>query len=433
MENKTLLPVLQRICNQPLLVSKPFESALAGAIMPPWRKSLTMALNEIPASMRSTQFVNQNGVAVIQVYGYLSYRYDWMMDLIFGNTSYESIRSQFQEALVDPTIKAIAFDINSPGGEVAGAFDLVDEIYQARGSKPIYTVFNEDGFSAAYAIASAADKRYIARTGSAGSVGVVMMHVDQSGWDEKIGVKYTPIYAGARKVDYSSHAPLSEEARASAQADVDSVYDIFVNTVARNLGTSAAFIRATEAGIYQGKKAVEVGFADQVMSWNQFMTKLTNRKYGGIMKAELEKLWKEMTARFNALIGSTPETAQDSVSKADAEALVAAAEKSAKAEGVEEGRQAGMQEGVKEGKKQFRERCEAIREICTLASMDKDAIGYIMDESLDVEAVRAKVVETQAMEAERTRIRSTVGPLSTGAVNPLIEGAKKAAADAARK
>jgi ClpP class serine protease len=107
------------------------------------------------------------------------------------------------------------------------------------------------------------------------------MHIDQSGWDAKTGLVFTPIFAGAHKVDFSSHAPLSPEAMASIQSDINATYDIFVETVARNLGMTAAAVRATEAGIYQGERAVETGFADSVTPWNKFMKKLTNRKYGG--------------------------------------------------------------------------------------------------------------------------------------------------------
>ncbi|TOL42864.1 serine peptidase, partial [Vibrio parahaemolyticus] len=70
----------------------------------------------------------------------------------------------------------ICLDIDSPGGEVAGCFDLVDLIYELRGKKPIYAILSENAYSAAYAIASAADKIYVPRTGGVGSVGVIVIH-----------------------------------------------------------------------------------------------------------------------------------------------------------------------------------------------------------------------------------------------------------------
>ena len=38
-----------------------------------------------------------------------------------GMTGYDGIRQNFLEALSDPAVEAIVLDIDSPGGEVAGA------------------------------------------------------------------------------------------------------------------------------------------------------------------------------------------------------------------------------------------------------------------------------------------------------------------------
>jgi ClpP class serine protease len=73
-------------------------------------------------------------------------------------TGYDGIRQAFLTAMEDPDISGICLDIDSPGGEVAGCFDLVDVIYGARGKKPIHAILTESAYSAAYAIASAADR-----------------------------------------------------------------------------------------------------------------------------------------------------------------------------------------------------------------------------------------------------------------------------------
>ena len=435
MDSNSLLACLgPRIFNRPLLISPQLMTVLEGVMRMQQSGALTARKAEIETltfkEMRQTPIV-QNGNAIIRVYDYLSYRFDFWAYLFAGNTAYEDIRVQFQKALADPSVKSVIFDINSPGGEAAGLFDLADEIYQARGTKPVYAVFNENGFSAAYAIASAADKRYISRTGSAGSVGVVAMHVDQSGWDEKIGLKYTPIFAGARKVDFSPHAPLSSEAQSLAQEDGNATYDIFVNTVARNLGMSADAVQATEAGIFQGKKAVDAGFADYVMSWNQFMGKLNNRKYGGIMKAELEKLFNEMRDKLAALVGTDQTIArQDVITKADAEELIAAAEEAAK----KEGHASGVTEGRKAGCDESLARARGILEACNLAGMDgKFALTLISDESTTVEAAGPKILEAKAEASKNSQISSTVSATTTGAVNPLLADAQRRANDAPNK
>ena len=415
MDNKTLYAAqAARLYDKPLLINPAYLPALSRSLSLPAPVDLAakMAAFELTQAM-DPQLEVTNGSALIRVNGFLSYHTDFW-SWLEGGTSYEDIRTQFRASQADPAVKNIVMLISSGGGEASGLFDLVDEIYQARGQKPIYAVFDEDGFSAAFALASAADKRYISRTGKAGSVGVVAMHMDQSGWDAQMGLAFTYIFAGAHKVDYSSHAPLSPETMSALQDDINAAYDIFVNTEARNLGLTTAAVKASEASIYQGTKAVDIGFADSVMSFNQFMAKLTNRKYGGIMKAELEKLFNDMKDKFLAMVSADPAAAkQDVVTKADAETLVAAAEVAAKQEA--------------------QTRATEIMEVCALAALDKDAIGYVKDTALSVEQVRARGIETQAAAADRIRIRSTVSATSTGETSALVDNARKRAAAAGIK
>ena len=149
-------------------------------------------------------------VAVLSIRGPLAHHQgSGLLQMLLGNTaSYDTIRQDFRAALADDQISAIVFDIDSPGGTVAGCFDLVDEIFNARGAKRIVAVANESALSAAYAIASACDQIYVNRTASVGSIGVMAVHIDQSGADEQAGLKYTAIFSGDHKNDLSPHSAL---------------------------------------------------------------------------------------------------------------------------------------------------------------------------------------------------------------------------------
>ncbi|EHV0233322.1 S49 family peptidase, partial [Salmonella enterica] len=187
---------------------------------------------------------NLEGVAVIPVHGTLVQKLGSLRPYS-GMTGYDGIRHAYLSALADPDVKAICLDIDSPGGEVAGCFDLVDEIYQSRGVKPVHAILTECAYSAAYAIASAADRIVVPRTGGVGSVGVIVMHVD---WSQKIksdGLQVTIITYGDRKAETSPYIPLSDVARASLQDEVDAIGRLFVETVARNRGIADDVIRKT--------------------------------------------------------------------------------------------------------------------------------------------------------------------------------------------
>lgn len=209
-------------------------------------------------------YSNVAGVAVIQVSGTLVQKLG-TLEPYSGMTGYDGLRQNFLTALNDPDVKAIALQIDSPGGEVAGCFDLVDTIFEARGEKPITAILDESAYSAAYAIASAADEIYVPRTGGTGSIGVISMHVDWSKALTDSGVKVTFITYGDRKADGHAEIPLSDEAHANFKADITTMGELFVETVARNRGIAASAVRATQAGTFLGERGVKLGLADAVM------------------------------------------------------------------------------------------------------------------------------------------------------------------------
>ena len=204
-------------------------------------------------------------VGVIEIRGTLVQRTGTLRPFS-GMTGYDGIRQNLITALADPDIDAIALDIDSPGGEVAGCFDLADTIYRARQVKPIWAILGENAFSAAYALASAADVITVPRTGGTGSIGVIVMHVSLQEALKKQGIEVTLITKGDLKGEGSEMFNLTEDAFARIKADVDEVGDLFDRTVARNRGLSRKKVFDTQAGTYLGQAGVEYGLADAVMA-----------------------------------------------------------------------------------------------------------------------------------------------------------------------
>lgn len=204
------------------------------------------------------------GVAVVPISGTLVQKLGSMRPYS-GMTGYDTIRLNLLSALADAQVKAVMLDIDSPGGEVAGCFDLCDTIYAARQIKPVWAVLNESAFSAAYAIASSATRITVPRTGGTGSIGVICMHTELSRALDKAGIAVTMIRFGAHKAEANGVEPLSDAARAKIQAEVDAMGELFVATVARNRGLTQAKVRDTEAGCFTGQAGVDLGLADAVM------------------------------------------------------------------------------------------------------------------------------------------------------------------------
>ena len=220
--------------------------------------------------------LTDSGIAVVPVVGPLVSRGDWLTTLL-GAGDYATLGGTIAAAFAEPSARAVLLELDSPGGEVGGLFDLVERVaaLRAETGKPLWAVASEAALSAGFAIASAADRLYLTRTAEVGSVGIVAVHVDESGADAMAGLSWTLIHAGRRKIEGNPHSPLSTAALADIQADVDALHDELVALVARNRGISPDAVRATEAAVYRGQRGIDAGFADRLGSLDQALADLT--------------------------------------------------------------------------------------------------------------------------------------------------------------
>lgn len=196
--------------------------------------------------LRDKPYAVIDGVAVIPVEGTLVNRLGSLMPYC-GMTGYDGLRTLIMAALHDPDVKAIVLFVDSPGGEVAGCFDLADFIAEAREVKPFYAIVDGLACSAAYALSAACTRIAASETAIVGSIGVIVAHYDFSAFLEEEGVKVTLIYAGPRKADGNPYQPLPEETRAAFQAEIDTVYSMFVDRVASYRSIPANDVRGLES------------------------------------------------------------------------------------------------------------------------------------------------------------------------------------------
>lgn len=289
----SLSRIAARVFDTPLLIHEGKLHQILQVLGPRLGFDVAPQPAEVPAGTHAARYTsgikwewNSDGgfyvvgrVGVIPVIGTLVQRSSWI-DAYSGLKSYESIEQSALHAMEDRDIDELVFDYDTSGGEAAGAFDAADRLAALRGRKPMSAVVNEYAASAGYLLASTADRVVIPRTGYAGSVGVVTAHVDQSKALEKRGVVVTFVYAGEKKVDGNPYEPLPDHVRAEWQAEIDNMYSIFVDTVARNRGLDAERVRSTEAGMYMGSAAKDVGFADELNTLTNVVHNVNLRRGG---------------------------------------------------------------------------------------------------------------------------------------------------------
>lgn len=205
-------------------------------------------------------------VAVIPIEGTLVHKGKWYGSYS-GDTSYEGVQSLVSRARRDQSVKGVVFEVDSYGGEAAGAFDTADMIAALSAEKPTLSILTDFAYSAGYLMASAARRIVMPETGGVGSIGVIVLHADFSRKLENEGIKVTLIASGAHKTDGQPVIPLPDNVRAEIKAQVDRGRDLFAAKVAAYRGprlTKEAAL-ATEAAAYRGEDAVAAGLADGVM------------------------------------------------------------------------------------------------------------------------------------------------------------------------
>lgn len=237
---------------------------------------------ELPAEMFSTRRAKRSdagykvhdGVAVIFADGALMHRSRFDMADSSYFLGYDELATQLEAAVDEPDVHAVLQVFDSPGGQVAGAFEYGDRIHALRGKKPMWAIGDDLAASAAYLAASAFDQVAVSATGYLGSIGVVMRHVDFSRALANDGIRVTHIYAGAHKVDANPYEPLGRDVQDDLQAEVDGIYTMFVDAVARNRGITARAARETQARTFRGTAAVEMRLADRIATTDELISEL---------------------------------------------------------------------------------------------------------------------------------------------------------------
>lgn len=212
-------------------------------------------------------------VAVIPVNGVIAHHAGFEMQ-ISGGSSTVGLGQAFDAALNDPNVSAIVFDVDSPGGTVEGVAELFEKIYSARGKKPIKAVCNANMHSAAYwGIGAPSDEIIITPSGSIGNIGVMTVMTSYAEAEKKDGIERRLVKAGKFKGEGAPFGPISDEAEAARQKEVDDVYGAsgakpatFVGDVARGRKVKADDVRAGygEGRSVRAREAVKIGLADRI-------------------------------------------------------------------------------------------------------------------------------------------------------------------------
>ena len=168
-----------------------------------------------------------------------------------GGATADDVVEQIEAADEDEDVQALVVELNTPGGEVLPS----DDIRRAAA--------DFDGPTLAYATDTCASGGYWIAS-LVGSIGVVGSRPNAAGLADKLGVSYEQFTAGEYKDAGVPLREIEEDEREYLQGIIDGYYEQFVETVSEGRDMDPEAIRETEARVYLGSDAAEIGLVDEL-------------------------------------------------------------------------------------------------------------------------------------------------------------------------
>ena len=188
-------------------------------------------------------------------------------------TSLVAIEEDLSRALGDPAVRRIVLRIDSPGGSVEGLCDAGDRIWQASQQKPVDAVIEEIGASAAYWLASQANRVYANQSARVGSIGVYTVIADTSGVAEKMGVRFHLVASGRHKGVGTPGIPIDDDHLAAIASEVGDYYEMFKRAVSRGRGAAGlageALEQVADGRVFVGDRARQMKLIDGIRTFSQ--------------------------------------------------------------------------------------------------------------------------------------------------------------------
>lgn len=175
------------------------------------------------------------------------------------------------KALNTSLVKGVVLRINSPGGSPVHAGRMYQEIKKLRKEfpdKPIHAVIEDLGASAAYYIASAADKIYVDQASMVGSIGVISSSFGFTEVMEKVGIERRLYTAGTNKALMDPYSPSLPNIDKYWTEMLAEIHQQFIAAVKEGRGDrlKAEYPELFSGLIWTGAKSIEIGLSDELGS-----------------------------------------------------------------------------------------------------------------------------------------------------------------------
>lgn len=176
-----------------------------------------------------------------------------------------ALRRRLDEIAGDDRARALLVIIDSTGGSAAAAEALYSALRRVGAVKPVAAVMGATGASGAYLVAVGADRIFARNATITGSIGVILQAPQVVGLMERLGIGVDVVRSGPLKTVPNPMERLTPAGRAAAQALVDEIYALFVDTVVERRPLGRAEVMALADGrVFTGRSAVGNGLVDAI-------------------------------------------------------------------------------------------------------------------------------------------------------------------------
>jgi signal peptide peptidase SppA len=218
-------------------------------------------------------FVDRNGIAFISLDGPLMK--GWSK---YGGTSTMAVRKQLRAINNDVDVKGVMLLVDSPGGTVAGTEELAEDVAKTNKQKPVFAYVEDLAASAAYWVASQADRITASPTSEVGSIGTVAVVEDFSGRAEQMGIKVHVVSTGAYKGMGVPGTEILSEYLAYVKERVNDLNEFFMQAVERGRNLQQEdFAKYADGRVFIAEKARAAGLIDGVERVEDAVSSLLER------------------------------------------------------------------------------------------------------------------------------------------------------------
>ena len=191
--------------------------------------------------------------------------------------NYKKVIEKLKKGFEDPLAKGIILDIESPGGVVYDCHIIYQELEKLKSQYPekkVTAYIRSTGASAAYWLATSGHQIYASETSIVGSIGVLMMSANISGFLEEHKIEPVILKSGPHKLGVNPFTKNDPQDLMIAQDQVNAIFDMFTHVVKSNRAHKLKDDPSLFSGrVWLGVEAIKLGLIDKI---SDFETMLSN-------------------------------------------------------------------------------------------------------------------------------------------------------------